>query len=234
MKKILAIIPARGGSKRVPGKNKRLFMGKPLIQWTIESALKSPGVTKVVVTTDDEDILNLASLFPQVDFHRRSLDLAMDKSSSIDVVLDVMNKYEHESYDQLLLLQPTSPLRNETVLQRALELATTKNCCQMVSVRRCKEIPSHIMKVQNGYLHYLLDNDSHMRSQDWGELWVLNGAIYLSDWAVFRQTRTFVTDSTVPFEMDDDSSVDIDTEEDWIKAEQIAKSMQRKSDDAIY
>jgi CMP-N,N'-diacetyllegionaminic acid synthase len=223
MDKMLAVIPARAGSKRIPGKNKRSFLGKPLIQWTIEAAIKASGVAQVVVTTDDDEILQMSSLFPEVHFYRRPTHLADDHSSSVDVALDVMGRYADAGFGSLILLQPTSPLRDAACLQEAIEVFNGRKLKQLVSVRRCLEIPSHIMRAQNGVLIPLLDKQTHVRSQDWGPLWVLNGAIYITDWNFYLAQKTFLTEQTAPFEMPVQTSVDIDTEEDWDRAEAQAK-----------
>lgn len=221
--KSLAIIPARAGSKRIPNKNKRSFLGKPLICWTIEAALSvHPLLTDVVVTSDDKDILDLAVMYPQVKFYERPQNLAQDLSTSQDVILDVMAHYS--GYDQIVLLQPTSPLRSGSHLKGAMELFLAKKASQLVSVKRCREVLGHIVKeAPGGGLSLLFGSD--IRSQDWGQLWVLNGAIYVSNWDIFLDRKTFLTEYTVPFEMPENVSIDIDIEEDWLKAEQIAKEL---------
>ncbi|HWU42000.1 MAG TPA: acylneuraminate cytidylyltransferase family protein [Bdellovibrio sp.] len=223
--KSLAIIPARSGSKRIPNKNKRLFLGRPLISWTIEAALKArPLITDIVVTTDDNDILKLATEYPLVKFYERPANLAQDLTTSLDVILDVMNHYN--TYDQIILLQPTSPLRSDADIKNAIELCEKKGAAQLVSVRRCHEVPGHIVKEgPKGGLSLLLEAGS---PQNRGQLWVLNGAMYVSNWDIFLDRKTFLTEYTIPFEMPENVSIDIDIEEDWLKAEKVAKEMQWK------
>lgn len=224
MKTTLAIIPARAGSKRIPGKNKRLFVGKPLIYWTIKAAIEASDISEVVVSTDDDEILNFQSLFPSVRFYKRPESLAQDFSSSAEVILDVMEKYDRP-LEKIILLQPTSPLRGADSIQSALRQYSEDNCKQLVSVRSCHEVPSHIMKENQGYIIPLLDKHTQLRSQDWERLWVLNGAIYISEWNFFLDRKTFLTESTKAFVMLDSVSVDIDTEDDWKRAETFAKDV---------
>lgn len=221
---ILAIIPARSGSKRIPGKNKKNFLGKPLIHWTIQAATEARSVTDVVVTTDDEDILADAALFPSVKFYRREAALSTDESSSADVVLDVMSRTE-KKYDAFILLQPTSPLRNSVWIDKALHQFCKEKAKQVVGVSACVLIPNLIMQQAGDYIVPLLQGQLHKRSQEWGPLWLLNGSIYISDWEFFKLRKTFVSDLTRKFEMPIELSVDIDTPEDWAKAEALGKEL---------
>ncbi|WP_413287814.1 cytidylyltransferase domain-containing protein [Bdellovibrio sp. HCB337] len=225
MKKGLAIIPARAGSKRIPGKNKRPFLGKPLIQWTIEAALNSPIPLDVVVSTDDPDILKYKDLYPSVDFLSRSAELAQDTSSSSDVIVEVM-KTRKQAADFIVLLQPTSPLRGAQVVGAAVQEFLSSSVPQMVSVRACREVPSHIFyETSEGTLTPLLKNQVELRSQDWKNVWTLNGALYLSDWDLFLKSKSFFGAQTKAFVMAENLSVDIDTEEDWKRAETFAQGL---------
>lgn len=219
--RVLAIIPARAGSKRVPGKNKRAFCGKPLIHWTIESALEVETITKVVITTDDEEILDYSDQFSSVDFYKRPTDLAGDLSTSVDVTLDVMARYKN--FDCVVLLQPTSPLRTSFSVRSALGLFKEMNAEQLVSVRRSREVPGHLVVQKGGFIRPLMGYEALAnRSQDWGEVFALNGAIYISKWSYFLEHKKFMGENTVSFLMSDFESIDIDTEEDWRVAESAA------------
>lgn len=221
----LIIVPARSGSKRIPNKNTRPFLGKPLIQWTLDAALQLEKKIDILVSTDDEKILNYKSSFPDIHFMKRPQYLAEDMSSTVDVLVHAMKLVE-KKYSYVCLLQPTSPLRSVQILNQALTEFLEKDHRQLVSVRRCREIPSHIfLENREGGIVPLLENPEKKRSQDWEKTWVVNGAIYLSQWELFLERRSFFTNLTKPFEMDEKHSVDIDTEEDWKKAEAFAKGL---------
>ena len=130
-KTFLAIIPARGGSKRLPRKNILDLCGKPLISWSIEAALKSKYISKVVVSSDDEEILNISSNFG-ADIIKRPYELANDTATTFDTVKHTIDNFEN--YDYIVLLQPTSPLRNENQIDEAIELLEEKQADAIVSV----------------------------------------------------------------------------------------------------
>ena len=137
-KKFLAIIPARGGSKRLPRKNVLDLCGKPLIAYTIEAALKSKYIDKVIVSSDDEEILNISSNFG-ADIIKRPIDLANDTATTIDAIKHTIDNFEN--YDYIVLLQPTSPLRNEKHIDEAIELLEKKKADAVVSVCEMEHSP---------------------------------------------------------------------------------------------
>lgn len=209
--KVLAIIPARSGSKRIPHKNIKTFNGKPLIQWTIDAALDAPCISKIVVTSDDSQVLQMSSLYPNIEFIKRPDNLSTDNASSSDVILHAMSA-QKQNYDSLLLLQPTSPLRTSQHIQSAVSLFQSQNLKQLVSACRPTPQSNHlILRKGNGV--ELTDHPAPDR-----DLWALNGAIYLSLWNYFLETKSFITLHTQIFEMDATCSVDIDTLEDWNEA----------------
>lgn len=214
--KVLAIIPARGGSKRLPGKNKKIFLGKPLISWSIEAAMASNYVTDIILTTDDEDILNLKSSYPTIKFIKRPEHLALDSTSSVDVVLDLMQKIKI-IYDYILLLQPTSPLRTHFHIDAALEKIRASNKKQLVSVKSADFVFKNMVCITNGKANLLRELVINIPVDD--SLKVLNGAIYISDWKTLLFEKTFLGSSVDLYEMDEAVSVDIDTSTDWKLAE---------------
>lgn len=215
--KILSIIPARANSKRLPNKNRRLFFGKPLIEWTIEAALAAKHFATVVVTTDDAEILNYKSKYKNVIFIRRPDELCTDTASSIDVVFHVL-KSMPEVYDQVLLLQPTSPLRGVHHINNVVNLAQNSKIKQVVSVKKLSDNVKYIIGESdsgNTFLHNLL-NEKYLETNQFK---VLNGAIYFSDAATLQEKKSFINSDTYYYEMSEFDSVDIDTELDWLKAE---------------
>ncbi len=213
MKKILAIITARAGSKRIKNKNMRLLHGKPLIQWTIDAALESKVITHICVTTDDQNILGLADgSSEKIKFFNRPQELADDTASSMDVLLNAMQQYD-ESFDAVLLLQPTSPLRTAVHIDQAFDQFFKKGSSFLVSVREPADHMNHVVQRRADGLVSMLPFDANY--------FVLNGAIYIGRWNLFLKKKNFIQPDTDLFLMDELVSVDIDTESDWVKAETV-------------
>ena len=207
--KILGLIPARGGSKGIPKKNLHLFNKKPLIQWTIESALESKLLDKIIVSTDDESIANFSiSKGVEVPFLRER-HLAQDNSLIIDTVLKVLEK--QKAFDFILLLQPTSPLKTKEDIVNIINLQKRYNASSLVSVCEAKENPA---------LFYEINNDNHLiktfkdfkgsNRQDFKKNYVLNGALYLSSVNYLKKWKSFITNKTIPYVMPRERSIDID------------------------
>jgi CMP-N,N'-diacetyllegionaminic acid synthase len=209
--KVWAIIPVRKNSKRLPGKNIKDFHGKPLVCWTIESALNSKYISKVTVSTDDENILALKEKYPGVEFIERPEFLAQDQTASIEPVVHAM-ALQKEIYDYALLLQATSPLRSAAHIDKAIALAKEKKTDRLVSVKKLTDNLGHIVTEKNGATGLLSIQLPGTNLQ------VLNGAIYLTKWNELLSSRSFFDAATYFYEMDVLSSVDIDTPEDWMIA----------------
>lgn len=228
MNKILAVIPARGGSKGILRKNIKNIAGKPLIQWTIEAALYSNYIHEIIVSTDDEEIAQLStSLGVDVPF-LRPLELAKDNSRTIDVINHLLGKLELEYnkyFDIILVLQPTSPLRTSKQIDKAINLFLShKSADSLVSCVKVPHIfhPESLMKINsNNYLEsYIISNNPPSRRQDKSDLYARNGA------AIYLTKRDKISEfifggNLICFEMDEVDSIDIDTIEDFIKAENI-------------
>jgi len=208
--KVIAIIPARGGSKRLPGKNIKNFHGKPLIKWSVEAALSCKIIDKVIVSSDCDDILEAASL-PNVVAYKRMRNLAEDATSSIDVALDVLDKFKN--YDLLVWLQPTSPLRTEVQITEALNFYSLHSSGSLVSVTSYDKDPMLIKKVneENKLIPYIRNVEDYNKN----ELYALNGAIYINDIKELRKRKAFVNEETIAYKMQPEYSIDIDTEIDF-------------------
>jgi len=220
--KILAIIPARAGSKRLPGKNHKSLFGKPLVQWTIESAINSKYISHIVLTSNDHTILKIGDSFKQVSCLKRSDDLSDDNASSVAVAMDVLDFYP--GFDFFILLQPTSPLRTEYHIDDALHSVLKNNARSCVSLCKSNKNPYLMYKVtQLGNIQPIInaDNISSSRSQDLPISYILNGAIYINNVSNFILTKEFINKETIPYIMDSNSSIDIDTIEDFNLAEKI-------------
>jgi N-acylneuraminate cytidylyltransferase len=222
---ILALVTARGGSKRLPGKNLRPLGGKPLIVWSIEVAKRVPAICDVLVSTDDPAIAQVArdtgALVPWL----RPAELATDTASSVDVCLHALEWYEGEKgkVDGLLLLQPTSPFRSCATVLRGIELFAQHQRHPVVGVASAKSHPMWCFELKEGRMRPFIDGEAlHLRSQDLPPAFAVNGAFYLSAPEDLRKRQSFYSDDMVPLVMDDpEESIDIDTEWDWRMAEAV-------------
>jgi len=229
-KKILALIPARGGSKSLPGKNTKMLNGKPLIAWSIDAAKNSKYIDRVVVSTDSVGIAKISKEYgADVPFIRPN-ELATDTATSLDVIIhcmDWLKEKERTEYDYLVLLQPTSPLRNNLHIDRSIEkFFSNKKTQSLVSVTRVKKNP-YWMKVvnENGFLDNIVtENKVCFRRQDLSDVFVLNGAIYVIGSKDLILYKGFNTPFTSYYEMDEEHSVDIDDLHDFMLAK---KNMER-------
>lgn len=211
---VLAVIPARAGSKGLPGKNLADLGGQPLIGWTIAAARGALCVGRVVVSTDGADIIAAAqALGAEVPF-RRDAALATDTASTLDVVLDVLDRLP--GYDYVAVLQPTSPLRTAAHIDAAFAQMQAAGAASVVSVCEAEEPPYWMYGMgPQGRLRKLIDTPEGVtRRQDLPPSYLLNGAIYLSSVARLRRMRSFVDEMTLGYVMARVTSLDIDMPED--------------------
>ena len=220
-KTFLAIIPARGGSKRLPRKNILDLCGKPLISWSIEAALKSKYISKVVVSSDDEEILNISSNFG-ADIIKRPYELANDTATTFDAIKHTIDNLE--KYDYIILLQPTSPLRNEKHIDEAIELLEEKQADAIVSVCEMDHSPlwSNTLPKDGNMNNFLRDEVLNKRSQDLEKYYRVNGAVYICKTDKLLENKSFfLKDNIFAYIMDRKSSIDIDEEIDFLFAERV-------------
>ena len=218
-KTFLAIIPARGGSKRLPRKNVLTLNGKPLIVWSIEAGLQSKYIDKVVVTSDDEEILEISKKF-RAETIRRPDELASDTATTFDAIKHTVDNLK--KYDYVVLLQPTSPLRNEKHVDEAIELLETKKSDAIVSVCEMEHSPlwANILPNNKSMDNFMRDDIREKRSQDLDKYYRLNGAIYICKVDRLLQEKSiFIKNDIYAYEMGEDVSVDIDKRIDFDWAE---------------
>ena len=214
-KTFLAIIPARGGSKRLPRKNILNLCGKPLISWSIEAGLKSKYIDKVVVSSDDTEILNISNEL-KVQVIKRPDELASDTSTSFDAVKHAIDNLE--SYEYILLLQPTSPLRNENHIDKAIEILKEKNADAVISVCEMNHNPlwSNTLDDSLSMEGFISNNLLNNRSQDLKKYYRLNGAIYLCKTdKLLKEKSFFLKKNIFAYVMNSNNSIDIDRKEDF-------------------
>ena len=224
--KILAIIPARGGSRGVPGKNIRLLNGKHLICHTIEEALKSFYPLRVIVSTDDAVIASISDKCG-ADIIRRPDELARDDSPRIDAVFHVIDSMKNEIVpDIVILLQATSPLRNTEDIDAAIELYLNNKCDSVSVISMCKvdHSPYWCFRFDNDDFKPLFgDEYLRIRRQELPEIYRPNGAIYITSLSNLYKNKEFYCDNIIPYIMPAERSIDIDEEIDFLIAEQLIK-----------
>jgi CMP-N,N'-diacetyllegionaminic acid synthase len=221
--RILALITARGGSKRLPGKNIRVLGGKPLIVWSIDVAKDIPEICDILVSTDDPAIATVSKEAGANVPWLRPAELATDTASSVDVALHALDWYEAENgaVDGLLLLQPTSPFRTQATVQRGIDLFSKHGRQPVLGVSPTHDHPMWTLKMEGKYLvSFMPDQGLGMRSQDLPSAYVINGSFYLIFPAELRARRAFLGAKTIPLVIESpQEALDIDTGLDFMMAE---------------
>lgn len=220
--KVLGIIPARGGSKTLPRKNIKLLAGKPLIAWTIEEARKSEYIDRLIISSDDPEIIQAAEAWGgEVPFVRPK-ELAEDETPGIDPVIHALNNIG-EHFEYVVLLQPTSPLRTVADIDGCIRFCFSYEAPVCVSVSLADKSP---------YWMYTLNAQQRMqvllpslklidRRQNLPPVYVLNGAVYVAQSAYLLKEKSFISDATVAYIMSAERSWDIDDELDFLICELI-------------
>jgi len=226
--KVLCLVTARGGSKGLPGKNIRPLLGKPLIAWSIEAGLRAPSADELLVSTDDEGIAQAAQAAgARVPFIRPA-ELSGDDASSVDVVMHAIDWLEAtgEYFDVVVLLEPTSPLRESVDVEAALDLMVCQRASAVVSVCRAESIhPAYMYRRDAGarlqpYLDY---HPTGLRRQDIEPLYFLEGSVYASKIDVLRTRRSFYHEDSVGYEVPRWKSLEIDELNDFLMVEAMLK-----------
>ena len=210
--KVLALIPARGGSKGIKDKNIVDVCGKPLIAYSIIAAQKSKYIDDVIITTDSEKIKEVAEKYGADVPFLRPAELATDNAKTIDAVMHSINTLKElgRDYDILILLQPTCPLRTIDDINNSLELFVSKNYTSLVSVNRVSEHPILMRKIkEDGIMENLLNLPSTVRRQDMPPIYKVNGSIYIN---LINELNndTSLNDNPLAYITMEEHSVDID------------------------
>ena len=221
--RILAIITARGGSKRLPGKNLRLLGNKPLVIWSIDAVKNITDICDILVSTDDSTIASICKDAGAFVPWLRPAELATDETSSVDTVLHAVDWYESEKgkVDGILLLQPTSPFRRKATIRHGIKLFSKDTNQTVIGVSEVRDHPIWTLKIKNNYLvPFFQEYGFGLRSQDLPKAYVVNGSFYLISPVYLRKTRSFFGKKTIPLLIQSDKErIDIDTESDWKFAE---------------
>lgn len=225
---ILAIIPARGGSKGLPGKNSKLLNGTPLIVYTIEHALEANRVAKMVVSTDDTEIRNIAMVAKAEAPFLRPTHLAQDNTPTLPVVQHALQYYleQGEQFDAICLLQPTTPFRKKGLIDQAIEKFISSGADALVSVVPVPhEFNPHWVFEPNrqGFLTIATgEKEIIPRRQELPPAYVRDGAIYLTKTSVILEKNSLYGETLAFIENDSTYYINIDTMEDWELAEKKA------------
>ena len=225
-KNILAVILARGGSKRLPGKNILDLAGKPLIAWSIESGLNSKYIDEVIVSSDSDKILNISKKYGTKIVKRPSA-LASDTATSFDAIKHTID-IRDQKFDFVILLQPTSPLRNNGHIDEALELLIKKNADAIISVTETDYSPSwaDTLPKDRSMVNFLKNGVLNKRSQDFVKHYRINGAIYICRTEKLLEEKSFFLKGNIyAYQMNRESSVDIDEKIDFQLANLIIENI---------
>lgn len=229
-KTILAIIPARGGSKGVPYKNIRELAGKPLIAWTIEEAKKSQYIDRLILSSEDDQIIKIAKEWECEAPFVRPVELALDDTPGIAPVIHAVIKL-NEKYDYVVLLQPTSPLRTVEEIDGCIKkcIKAGKNSC--VSVCEVRQTPYWMYKIdKNERLQKVLTTkEEYKRRQDIPIVYIINGAVYVAKTDLVLCNKSLMDDDTIAYIMSKEKSIDIDEENDLLMVEIILRKKLGKS-----
>lgn len=218
-KKVLAFIPARGGSKRIPKKNIKLLNGIPLIIYTINAAKKSKYIDEIIISSDDDEIINIAKKL-NCKFEIRSPSLCTDQTITIDVLKDTISR--NNNFDILITLQPTSPFRSNIHIDESINLYIEKNAKAVLSVTKSSHPPQFINKVPDNLCidNFISKKFRNYRSQQFENYYILNGAIYCHSIIELSSSKSLIFDKNCyAYIMQKNFSLDIDDIEDFKYAE---------------
>lgn len=213
----IAIITARGGSKRIPRKNIREFCGKPILAYSIQAARECGLFDRVMVSTDDEEIAETARRYGAEVPFRRSAEAAGDFATTSSVLLEVLGEYEKrgECFDTLCCVYPTAPFVTAERLRQAASLLEESGADSVLPVVRFSFPPQRCVVMQEGRLQFKWPEYAQTRSQDLEPFYHDAGQFYCLRVKSFLEQRTLVMDHTVPLILPEMEIQDIDTEEDW-------------------
>ena len=230
---VIAIIPARGGSKGLPGKNIRPLLGKPLIGWSIEQAFASKYIDEVVVSSDCPEIIEISRKFGANVPFKRPAKLASDNSTTIDVLIHCLDWFEqnNKSFDILVLLEPTSPIREVSDIDNSLRILISKEQGSVVSVCKTEgQNPAFCFKKNDDSKinPYLEIQPTNLRRQEIEPVYFLDGTIYSSFTSSLRNQKSFYHNCTFGFEVPKWKSLEIDDIVDFSMVESVMRHINFK------
>ncbi len=234
-KNILGLIPARGGSKGLPGKNIKPLLGKPLIAWTIEQALASKYIDKVVVSTEDEEIAEVSKKYGAKVPYMRPKELAADDSPTSDVILHALNWFQkkEENYDYVVLLESTSPLRETNDIDECVKLLIDNEAAKsIVSVSKLESAHPEFNVIIDEKSSFIKKIDGStdfrvLKRQDLSNVYFFDGTIYISEVKAFFEKQTFYHNRTLAYIVPRWKSIEVDEIFDLICVEAIIKNIEK-------
>lgn len=234
-KNILGLIPARGGSKGLPRKNIKLLLGKPLITWTIEQALASKYLDRVVVSTDDKEIAEVSKKYGAKVPFMRPKELSADASPTSDVILHALNWFQkrEENYDYVVLLESTSPLRETNDIDECVKLLIDNESAKsIVSVSKLESAHPEfnvVIDKKSGFIEKLDGTTKFqvLRRQDLPDIYFFDGTIYISEVKAFFKNQTFYHNRTLAYIIPRWKSIEVDEIFDFICVEAITKNIEK-------
>ena len=225
----IAIIPARGGSKRIPRKNIREFCGKPIVAYSIEVALQTKLFDEVMVSTDDAEIAEVAKRYGASVPFFRSAETANDFAILKDVLVEVLGNFEERGkiFDQVCCILPTAPLISAADITESHKILSNKECTSVIPVVKFSYTIFRSLKIENGRLLMNFPENYSKRSQDLPEAYHDAGLFYWYSKAYFREKIAGFGEDAYPYILDNEKVQDIDTEDDWKIAEFKFKALDR-------
>jgi len=217
----IAIITARGGSKRIPKKNIKEFCGKPIIAYSINAALAGGIFDEVMVSTDSEEIAAIARQYGADVPFLRSEKTSSDHATTADVLTEVINEYKKsgKEFDSFCCLYPTAPFLTAKKLKDAMELFDNSDCDSLISVVQFSFPPQRAFIIRDGSLEYQYPDNEKKRSQDLEPIYHDCGQFYICDTKTFAAKNSLLCGRTLPFIIPEEEVQDIDNMSDWLIAE---------------
>ncbi len=218
---VLCIIPARGGSKRIPRKNIKDFLGKPIIAYSIEAALKSGLFEEIMVSTDDEAIAEIAKKCGAKVPFARSNENANDYATTVDVLVEVLNNYKalNQTFETACCIYPTAPFVSVEILQKSFQLLQNGGFDSVYPVQKFSFPPQRSVVFEDKKLRWQSPENAQVRSQDLTPLYHDAGQFYFFKTEKLLQNRSILTENTTGIVISEMDAHDIDNEEDWAVAE---------------
>ncbi|MBP3274762.1 MAG: pseudaminic acid cytidylyltransferase [Butyrivibrio sp.] len=228
--KTLAMITARGGSKRIPRKNIKEFNGKPIMAYSIEAALKSGAFDEVMVSTDDEEIADIARKYGASVPFMRSEKTANDYATTVDVIDEVINEYHNlgKDFDLFACIYPTAPFITADKLGEAVKKLSVSDADSLIPVVRFSYPPQRAMEIRDGRLVFRQPENLSKRSQDLEPHYHDAGQFYVVKTESFLKNKGIMVGQILPMELSELEVQDIDNEVDWKLAEMKYKLLQDK------
>lgn len=228
----LAVITARGGSKRIPKKNIKDFCGKPILAYSVEAAIKAAIFDTVMVSTDSQEIAKIAQQYGAEVPFLRSEHTSNDYAPTAEVVREVLTKYADSGikYDQFCCIYPTAPFVTEEKLQKAAGMLTQSSAGSLLSVVAYSFPPQRAFVLREGMVQYQNPENACARSQDLETIYHDAGQFYFCRTAAFLEQKTLITRSCIPFIMPEEEVQDIDNFSDWTLAEMKYKLFLQKGE----